>query len=280
MCNMASTIKKVQGFPYKRLVFYKHRADSSYWDKHWKQLQIEGLLGNTFFKELFCKYLPNKGKILDAGCGLGQYVKMLTDIGYGVEGIDFSRLAIRKAKKFDRKLSLIVGDVLSLPFRACSFNACISLGVVEHFEKGPEDAIREMYNVLAEDGVILISVPFFSPLRQIKARMRRYEKMNESAGEFYQYAFTMEEFASILKQCGFLLLKVIKYGAVNGLQNEMPFLMKISYYFVKPRNNRIIKGCRGRILRIVKQVIVKILNSRLICEVAAHMMLFVVKKVN
>ena len=273
-------MKKVEKYPFKRLVFYNCHANKSYWDEHWRQLRIEDLLNDSFFKEPFRMYLSNAGKLLEVGCGLGQHVKMLADMGYDIEGIDFSRSAIRKAKEFDRELSVIVGDVLSLPYRGCSFSGCISLGVVEHFEEGPEDAIREMHRVLVEDGMLLISVPFFNPLRRMKGRIGRYAKLNKGEREFYQYAFTIDEFTSILKQCGFVPLKIIKYDAKDGFKDEIPHLRKIGYHFER-RSQKIkkTKQIHGENqYNFLTQLILKILNSKILCRVMAHMMLFIAKK--
>jgi SAM-dependent methyltransferase len=274
-------MKKVEGYPYKRLIFYNRRADQLYWDEHWRSLHIKDSSHATFLKRIICKYFPTTGKLLEAGCGLGQYVKTLTDEGYDVVGIDFSKLAINKAKKFAKKLSLVVGDVLSLPYKDKSFIGCISLGVVEHFEKGSEAAIKEMYRVLDKKGILLISVPFFNPIRQIKAHMGFYQKQNKnrSKGEFYQYAFTLDEFEMILKRCGFVPLKIIKYDAISGLNSEILNLTKIVYYFERrylqvKNSEKVVEKAKIALRKLIS----KICNSRMACELAAHMIVVIAKK--
>ena len=42
--------------------------------------------------------IPAGGKILDLGCGPGLYTKRLSDMGYDVTGMDYSRRSIAYAK--------------------------------------------------------------------------------------------------------------------------------------------------------------------------------------
>jgi SAM-dependent methyltransferase len=275
-------MKKMEHFPHKRLVFYDRHPNNLFWDAKWERLQINELLNATIF-EMLQKYLPNMGKSLEAGCGLGQYVKMFRNIGYDIEGIDFSRLAIKKTKKSDKELSLTLGDVLSLPYKTRSFTGCFSLGVVEHFEKGPEDALREMHRVLIDGGILLLSVPFFNPLRQIKGRIGAYSKSNNGKLVFYQYAFTMNEFKQILEQCGFAPLSVLFYDVTTVLIDEIPHLRMIERCFeIKYRKNNQIKQqkLRENNHTSLTSVISKIFRSKVMCQFSAHMMVFVAKKVS
>lgn len=270
-------VKKVEKYPNKRLAFYDRHANNTFWDGQWKQLRVEDLLNNTLLKLLRAN-LPTKGKLIETGCGLSQYVKILADMGYDVQGIDFSRLAIRKAKKFDKKLSLVIGDVLSLPYLACSFNGCFSLGVVEHFEDGPEDAIRELHRILVEGGILLISVPFFNPLRQIKGYLGLYNN-NKGTGLFYQYAFTIDEFTRILQKLGFVILSISFYNVLQLLSSEIPFLRKLNN-LLRRKNQKTTNNIKNhKISRIsAASLILKIVNFKIMRRFLGHMMVFVAKK--
>jgi SAM-dependent methyltransferase len=261
------------------LIFYKRRADKLYWDEFWRQLDSRGYPTSSFYKDLFRRYLPISGKLLDVGCGLGQNIKVLANMGRDIDGVDFSTVAVRKAKQHTPENSLIVGDVLFLPYRNSCFCGCISLGVVEHFEEGPENALREINRVMKKGGILLVTVPFFNPLRQIKDRLGFYthrERPYKNNQEFYQYAFTIEEFTTILKQCGFFPYKIIRYDVINGLRYEIPFINIIERSFEKKqrfhhRLNRIKKNIS------IRSFITKILEI-VLCNFTAHTLLFVAKK--
>jgi SAM-dependent methyltransferase len=96
----------------------------------------------------FLKYLPQSGKILEAGSGRGRWVVYLRRKGFDVVGIDLARSNVAFAKAYDETIPVSHGDVLDTGFADGSFAAIISLGVVEHFEDGPQRAFRETRRIL------------------------------------------------------------------------------------------------------------------------------------
>jgi len=114
------------------------------------------------------KYLPKSGKIIEAGCGLGRFVKYLSDEGYDIEGIEYSEETVRIVKEIDPGLKVIQGDVLNMPYRTNSIDGIISLGVVEHFISGCDKPLKEMYRILKPGGVAIITVPSFNLIRKVK----------------------------------------------------------------------------------------------------------------
>jgi SAM-dependent methyltransferase len=68
--------------------------------------------------------MPVGGRILDLGCGPGLYAKRLSDLGYNVTGIDFSKRSIAYAKSQDEKTEYIYQNYLELDY-AGIFDAVI-----------------------------------------------------------------------------------------------------------------------------------------------------------
>lgn len=68
--------------------------------------------------------IPAKGKILDLGCGPGLYAKRLSDMGYDVTGMDFSKRSIAYAKSQDTKSEYIYKNYLELDY-ADTFDAVL-----------------------------------------------------------------------------------------------------------------------------------------------------------
>ena len=67
-----------------------------------------------------------KGKILDAGCGNGRFLR------YADIGVDFSKGMLYKAKKAER--SLVQASILKLPFRKGMFSVAFSVDVLLHIK--------------------------------------------------------------------------------------------------------------------------------------------------
>jgi len=124
-------------------------------------------------RDLFLRYLREGDRVLEAGCGFGKWLVYLARRGYDVTGIDSSELAVRCLKEFDASLQVEVGDVLHTGYPDGSFDAYISMGVVEHFEEGPMDLLREAHRVLKPGGLAFLSVPTVNLLRRVVRRRLR-----------------------------------------------------------------------------------------------------------
>ena len=111
---------------------------------------------------------------MDAGCGFGKWVIYLKQRGYDIVGIDNSELAVAKLKDFDESLQVELGDILYIHYPDNSFDAYVSMGVVEHFEDGPTPALKEAYRLLKPGGLIFVSVPTVNVIRKLVRRPLRH----------------------------------------------------------------------------------------------------------
>jgi SAM-dependent methyltransferase len=176
---------------------------------------------------LFRRVLKPGAVMLEGGCGRGQYVAYYGARGVTVIGLDFAREWLKAAHTEIPSLRLCAGDVGALPFPDHCFDVYYSGGVVEHFERGADRALAEARRVLKHDGVLLLSVPYFSPLRRVIAAVgrdtwRRVAKpaVDDRANDglrFHQYAYTVQEFTDLLTAAGFTVIGTQGYAVVWGL---------------------------------------------------------------
>lgn len=193
------------------------------WDQNWKPHEAEELLEIFTYPrvkkqiELYVKYLPKKERILEGGCGLGPYLIYLRKLGYNIIGIDYNEEPVRRIKSYDNSLPVSVMDVKTLNFKDDSFAGYLSLGVIEHFPEGPEQAIKEAGRVLVRDGIFIVQVPvmniflaFKYPLELIKRNrwLRKLLKRPEKA-YYWQKYFKAEELKAILRNQGFEVIEVV-----------------------------------------------------------------------
>lgn len=216
----------------ERLVYFHQKADKEYWKTVWStyanQEYYEPFRAGTLnpFEKIFTRHLPKQALVLEAGCGTAQYVKALNVRGYRCMGLDYEFHAMKMANIYAGSLPLVCGDITALGMAENSFDAVISLGVVEHRRAGPEPFITEMCRILKPAGILLISVPYFNPLRRWRAARGAYQ---DEVGEmdFYQYAFTRMEFYRFLEKAGFEIEKYYTYSHQNTLSQELHWLKKI-----------------------------------------------------
>ena len=221
--------RRIEG---QRLAYYKKTADAVYWDNHWHDQDAAKIYqwaekGELFqFEEPFITYLPKRGRILEAGCGLGQMVMALRIRGYDCEGVEWAAQTVTKTHQLYPDLPIWIGDVTRLAKPTGHYKGYISLGVVEHRQAGPEPFLREAYRVLTDDGALLLSVPHLHSLRRYKASWGLYQGRTEDRS-FYQYAFTPEEMGKILASEGFKVIDLFGLGGYKGFKDEVPGLRDI-----------------------------------------------------
>lgn len=223
------SIRRVEG---QRLAYYSARADVGFWDRHW-QLHLsarayhraeKGDLG--WFEKAFALWLPQRGHILEAGSGLGQYVLALRVRGYDAEGVEWAPETVGAVRKLYPDLPIRVGNLNRLEVPNGYYSGYISLGVMEHTREGPVSLLREAYRVLEPGGVAFISVPYFHALRKLKGRLNLYRGQIDGL-EFYQYAFTENEFSDLLEGAGFEISDQMLYDGFKGVKDEISLLRQM-----------------------------------------------------
>ena len=103
--------------------------------------------------------IPTQRKILDLGCGPGLYAKRLSDIGYSVIGMDFSRRSIEYAKNHDAKTEYIYKNYLELDYTD-TFDAVLLI-YGDYAALTPDERrtlIPKVYQALKPGGVFILDV--------------------------------------------------------------------------------------------------------------------------
>jgi len=104
-------------------------------------------------------------EVLDAGCGEGYGSAMLADAGGTVVGVDLEPDVVEHATVRYPRVRFQTADLLALPFPDESFDAVVSLQVIEHLQRARE-FVSECARVLRPGGLLVLSTPnriTFSP---------------------------------------------------------------------------------------------------------------------
>lgn len=108
------------------------------------------------------RFLPEKGELLDVGCGAGSNLIFLAERGFAVHGVDLSPGAVEaareRARQAGRAIDVREGDVLALPFADGSFDVAVDNGCFHTIPfSRRERYAKEMYRVLKPDGRFVLS---------------------------------------------------------------------------------------------------------------------------
>jgi len=106
------------------------------------------------------EHLPSDAAILDVGCGNGIISRGIGSKGFNVLGIDVSAKAIEKARELNR-LPNVKFEVISaeqLVNDGKKYQGVICSEVLEHLNH-PEKLLYTLYQSLADDGILIVTVP-------------------------------------------------------------------------------------------------------------------------
>ncbi|MQA28765.1 MAG: methyltransferase domain-containing protein [Luteitalea sp.] len=108
----------------------------------------------------FCE--PNGKRLIDCGCGAGEYVMALESQGVRAWGIEYDREKLREYRKhYPTSHRLCVGDLLKPGLLDASFDVALLNEVLEHVPNDAE-ALAEVERLLKDDGTLIV----FSPNRR------------------------------------------------------------------------------------------------------------------
>lgn len=96
------------------------------------------------------------GRLLEVGCGSGQALRVLGELGWDAEGVDFDRAAVERARA--RGLSVRLGSLREQGYAAESFDAVVMSHLIEHVPD-PLSLLEECRRVLKPGGRLVAVTP-------------------------------------------------------------------------------------------------------------------------
>jgi len=226
----------------------------------WSNRQIEdevALCERRNLQDVFLKYLPKGERTIEAGCGLCAWLIKLDNLGYTIEGIDFDSKVISRVQEYNPKLQVFERDVTATGYDADTFGAYVSLGVVEHFEEGPEKALAEAYRILKPGGIMILTVPYNNFLRRlIYNRLRTIFvmllRLKKKPIHFVEYRYNRQEIEKFVQKSHFSVVATgyDDFAAPTesmGLYTDWPFL-RSSGFFMLNGLGKMIAACLPRFM--------------------------------
>lgn len=259
----------------------KETVEEDYWEALWENIEHtmhpEYLyyMGDIIKLEYIMSYLEGEErnlKICEVGCGSARLSCFLSDYGYDVVGLDYSKNALKVAKNnfilTNNEGHFICGDAENLPFKDDSFDVVMSTGLLEHF-KNPQPIIDEMVRALKSGGLFYSDIlpDKFSLTRSLDDFIGRFVRIlqKKSIEDFYENRLKKADVERLLQSAGLVNIHVFAGGV---LPPAILFTKKI------PIGNNI----RVRILSWIKPLSKRLDNTWLAELIGNHYIGFGYKK--
>lgn len=151
-----------------------------------------------------CLKAIDGGRLLDVGCGSGEWILAMSQRGWTVEGCDFDQTAVENAKQ--RGLDVRCGSLEAQNYPDGSFDAVTLNHVIEHVPD-PVVVLAECARILRPGGKLVLFTPNNASLghRIFKASWRGLEPPR------HLHIFTIPSMRCALAQAGFQTVSVIPF---------------------------------------------------------------------
>lgn len=161
------------------------------------------------------KYLPNKGMLLDIGCGYGTFLKMAKDSSWQVQGVEISESAYKYAKE-ELGLNIFKGTLKETHFPDDYFDI-VTLWDVLDMLSDPLGELLEINRILKPDGLVLFRV------RNVTFHLNVYllfgniaKKLRIKPTLLHLYGFSAKTAKRMLRKVGFKDVKIISSELTTG----------------------------------------------------------------
>jgi 2-polyprenyl-3-methyl-5-hydroxy-6-metoxy-1,4-benzoquinol methylase len=127
---------------------------------HYEYNRIADRKRVDFIAHVLQTSLPPHARILDVGCGNGVISRHLGRLGFKVLGIDVSEKTIATAQSLtnDPNVQFMKKSAEELVASGEKYDAVICSEVLEHLND-PGALLRVLYNTLADNGKLIVTVP-------------------------------------------------------------------------------------------------------------------------
>lgn len=174
------------------------------------------------------------GKVLDLGCGPGDYSKSLKDLGFDVTAGDINPEIFKYQNEITFKSCDITREIL---FGDQTFDYVLLLEVIEHL-RNPYDVIPRINRILKNGGSLIISTP---NILSLKSRLRfmfegcyeyfreppleQSKNLKEVIFNLHLIPYRYQELEFLLSDCGFKVESIFTSKLEGyGLSFLVPFL--------------------------------------------------------
>lgn len=171
-------------------------------------------------------------RLLDVGCGTGEFLQAARELGIDALGIDVDASIERYAKE-KHGFNVVTGMLDEGSFEADRFDIVVLSHVIEHLPD-PNPLLAVIRRILKPGGVFLVATPngdsFLCDLHILRSALSRRAKkgynLTSFTPPFHLNAFNPSSLRTILERNRFKVLACSPYSGLDWKDDRMVALMK------------------------------------------------------
>lgn len=156
--------------PFKNPGAERYEGYEPYLKEYYNKMDIisrdncEWMVKGQWNTNQFLKYLPHQNpkdkKLLDLGCGTGEFQVVMENLGYQVYGVDFNKYAVGIAKSYLGLKNIYQEDIFEFlqKQKREEFDVITGFEIFEHLDN-PKKFLELIYQALKSDGYLALSFP-------------------------------------------------------------------------------------------------------------------------
>lgn len=176
------------------------------------------------------------GRILDVGCGRGDFLALMKERGWEATGLELDRRVAAYAVKSG--LDLRVGNLEDVRFPDGHFDAVTLWHVFEHLRE-PGRVLNECRRILKPGGLLVVAVP---NLESLQARLTGRHWFHLDL-PYHLYHYSLKSIKRLLEISGFEVVSVRHfsleynpYGFIQSFFNAIGFRQNLLYDFFRSQD--------------------------------------------
>jgi glycosyltransferase involved in cell wall biosynthesis/2-polyprenyl-3-methyl-5-hydroxy-6-metoxy-1,4-benzoquinol methylase len=128
-------------------------------EHHAQVAQMKGATAVHYLREIGRYRGGHGGRLLEIGCGRGEFLAEAQRVGYEVTGVEISESSVEQARVLlGADATVFCGEVETVPLNPGDFDVCVLADVIEH-ARDPLGFLRTIHRLLKPDGVLFIATP-------------------------------------------------------------------------------------------------------------------------
>ncbi len=152
------------------------------------------------------------GKLLDVGCGYGEFLEFARSRGWEVDGVDISPWAAQVASQ-ESGVPVFLGTLFEASYPSETFDVVTAWDLIEHLNE-PRGFVAEVRRILKADGMLVVRTPnqdsLFHWLASMASRLGWSYPLQQLYHVDHLSYFTKSTLASLLGREN-IMLEMVEY---------------------------------------------------------------------